>query len=164
MGGELTPDRRCVGVIPKHRDAGVTLIELLVVVAVLAVLAVGVTITAVRGQGAATAADAQSFARAFDLARHLAVHSRQSQGLQITSTEWRLMRRTAQGWVEAAPARAWRGRATLSTDHTVFDPDTPEIVVLATGQSSAFDLVFSTRGDVARCASDGWDGVTCSGS
>ena len=114
MGGELTPDRRCVGVIPKPRDAGITLIELLVVVAVLAVLAGGVTSTAVRGQGEASAADAQSFARAFDLARHLAVHSRQSQGLQSTPTEWRLMRRTAQGWVEAAPARACAVRRAAS--------------------------------------------------
>lgn len=155
MGGELDP---------RHRDAGVTLIELLVVVAVLAVLAVGVTITAVRGQGNAGAADAQSFARAFDMARHLAVHSRQSQGLQITATDWRPMRRTARGWVETAPARPWRSRATLSGTAPSFDPDRPDIVVLATGQSSAFDLVFAARGGGAhRCASDGWAGLACDG-
>lgn len=156
MGGELDPCRR---------DAGVTLIELLVVVAVLSVLAVGVTLTALRGQANAGVADARSFARAYDMARHLAVHGRQSQGLHITSTDWQPMRRTDQGWVPAAPARPWRGRAILSGRGGALDPGMPDIVVLATGQSSAFDLVFSARGGRAgpRCASDGWAGLACSG-
>ena len=147
MGRKLTPS-----------DAGVTLIELLVVVAVLAVLAVGVSITAMRGSDSGAGADMAWFEAQFNQHRALAITSASSFGMILSPKELRIAQHQSDEWIQQTSARRWRDRTTFSTRSPKADFETPDIVFLASGQSTAFDITF---GAGRSCTTDGWSDLTC---
>ena len=147
MDGKLNP-----------RDAGLTLIELMVVIAILSVLAVGVSVTAMRGTAAADASDMAWFRTQFDHHQRLAVTSATSFGLYVSPKELRVARMRADGWDPQGSARAWRGRVAHRTLNATPEFDAPDIILRASGQSSAFNITF---GAGTTCTSDGWNGLVC---
>ncbi|WP_390915541.1 prepilin-type N-terminal cleavage/methylation domain-containing protein [Pseudosulfitobacter sp. SM2401] len=139
-------------------DAGVTLIELLVVVAVLAVLAVGVSITAMRGSDSGDRADMAWFQAQFDQHQTLAITSVRSYGLIVSPKDLRVAQHQSDGWEPQSSARRWRARVAFSRRDRASNFAAPDIILLASGQSSAFDITFGAR---HTCTSDGWNGLTC---
>lgn len=138
------------------RDAGVSLIELLVVVAVLSVLAVGVSMTALRNPDQAEQ-DQALFQRLYDQTRALAIEGRQSRGLRVTSRGISVATQTPDGWQIGSEQR-WQEAVSLVVRDQTLGAGAPQLVVFKNGQSSAFEVQFGTRG---RCRSDGWTGLIC---
>jgi prepilin-type N-terminal cleavage/methylation domain-containing protein len=152
---------------PTHRETGVTLIELTVVTAVLAVLAVGVSLTAIRSAAPAVETDMAWFRTQFATQQSLAIQARATRGLRISPQGLSLARRTVDGWQITAPSRPWSGRVTIADVAprlSVGAKTAPDVILLANGQSSSFEVVFAHHGnDSRRCRSDGWTGLTCDG-
>lgn len=157
-----------------HVEAGVSLIELLVVVAMLSVLAVGVTLP-LRQSANSTQADARLFQSVYARTRAQAVHSGALRGLKVDGRGLRLMQREADGQAQAPrwqlsdqPIR-WQGRAVFRATGPQGGGVTagqsgprPDILFLPNGQTSAFDLRFTTPRHVpVSCSSDGWSEVSC---
>ncbi|WP_373051199.1 prepilin-type N-terminal cleavage/methylation domain-containing protein [Thalassovita aquimarina] len=151
------------GATPPPHDAGFTLIELLIAVAVMAVLAVGVSLTALRGPREES--DLALFRSQVETARLLAVTGQQSRGLNITARGMRLAKHTDSGWTQSENELLWRGRVVLDVPTTARPGgiDTPSLVFLANGQTTPFRVTFSHAGRSAECRSDGWTGLTCDG-
>lgn len=149
-----------LGTADGHRDAGFTLIELLVVVAIMSVLAVGVSITAIRSGNSAGTSDMAWFQNQFERHQALAIVSGQSYGLFVHPNELRIAQNQSDGWAAQGSARRWRGRVTLVNKNTKRDFGDPDVVVLASGQSSAFSITFGSS-QTRTCRSDGWTGLTC---
>jgi len=145
-------------------DTGVSLIELLVVVAVLSVLAIGVSLP-LRDGGSQAPADAARFASMFERTRTLAIHGQTQQGLRLTSRDMALMKLTADGWQTSRQSIRFQGRADFRTKtpaNALSALDAPEIIFLPNGQTTPFDLIFFGSGSrSAVCKSDGWMGVEC---
>jgi prepilin-type N-terminal cleavage/methylation domain-containing protein len=139
-------------------DAGFTLIELMVVVAVLSVLAVGVTITALRSDSASDSADMAWFEAQFNQYQSLAITSGHSYGIFVGPKDLRIARRQASGWNSQDSARKWRGKVSIANLSPRYKLDRPDILLLATGQASTFDIAFGSKN---ACRSDGWAGLTC---
>ena len=161
MGAELTHPP----LTAKRADAGVTLVELLVVVAVLAVLGVGSSIMAFRGDGSDAAhSDHAWFQANYERARLLAIEARSPRGLNITASGLQRLSFGPDGWEGDAPARKWQGRVTLANQRPRPRSGMPDIMLLANGQSTAFTINFH-NGVTARqrCETDGWTGLQCSG-
>lgn len=130
---------------------GLSLVELLVVTAVLAVLAGGVTLAIGRGAGPP---DVPRFAALFETQRSLAIAGQQRRGLAFDADGARIALRSGAGWQMSGPP-------------TVLGPvrfdrqwPAPQIEFLPTEQTSAFAV---TLPDGARCATDGWAGLSCDG-
>ncbi|WP_323783834.1 prepilin-type N-terminal cleavage/methylation domain-containing protein [Thalassovita sp.] len=142
-------------------EAGFTLIELLITVAIMAILAVGVSLSAARGPKERS--DLALFRDQFNTARAMAIAGGQSRGLQLGPRGLQLAERTATGWQISDQVLRWRGRVSLRVpfDTDAGGRDTPDLVVLATGQTTAFDISFADRGRVESCRSDGWTGLIC---
>ncbi|GLT08815.1 type II secretion system protein [Sulfitobacter sp. PR48] len=145
-------------------DRGFTLIELLVVISVLAVLSVGATL-AVSGRGTDSAAsDRAWFETQFRALQDLAMQGRNSKGLNITPEGLGFARRTDQGWDIGDPVRRWQSDVTIANLQPRPGLDEPQIILLANGQTTAFNILFSgSRGASRSCRSDGWTGLKCGG-
>jgi prepilin-type N-terminal cleavage/methylation domain-containing protein len=147
-------------------DAGVTLIELMVVVAIMSVLAVGVSITAVRTDRTSSGTDRTWFERSYDRNRTLAIHGQQSRGLNVRPNGLVPVHMTPDGWAPQTSAHRWADRVALNT-RQVFDapPQQPDIMFLSNGQTTAFDISFSTGlAQALHCRSNGWTGLICDDS
>lgn len=142
-------------------QGGFTLIELLVVVAILAVLGAGLSLSALRGSGAGAQADMARFQAAWRAESDLAITGQTRRGLSVTPDGLRRARVSAQGWQVAGTAERLRRRAVLRADPG--PAGAPDIVFLANGRSTPFDIRFpGGRGRPAgRCTSDGWTGLSC---
>lgn len=153
MERELTPSP----------ESGVTLIELVIVVAVMATLAVGVTLAAGRpGTGAGD--DRALFRAQFDTARALAVLEGRRRGLAITPQGRQAMALGPQGWDALGPRQGWAGPVDFQVTERRADlrrgaarGTAPQIELLPNGRSTAFVIRFGTT----RCHSDGWTGLRC---
>lgn len=168
----VIPDAPATAVRPKRwrADAGVSLIELLVVVAILSVLAVGVSLP-LRQSADPTRADARLFQSVYARSRAQAVHGGTLRGLQVDSRGLRLMQRVAadpaqppQWQLSDQPIR-WQGRAvfraTGPSAATLTAPQ-PDILFLPNGQTSAFELRLTARRHApVSCSGDGWSEVSC---
>lgn len=139
-----------------YMQAGVTLIELLVVITVMASLAVGVSLSAGRSV-APGESDLARFRNAYELARSLAVHGMQRRGVLISADGSRSARWVAGDWVIAKRLQPWRNRVSYLVEGRRPGPETPNIIFLPNGQTSAFVISFAQ----ARCSSDGWTGLRC---
>jgi prepilin-type N-terminal cleavage/methylation domain-containing protein len=154
MEPELTPIR--------PSDAGFTLIELLVVISVLSILSVGATLAASRQGASAATADRAWFEEQYTALRDLATQGRNSKGLSVTPKGLSFARKTAEGWQIGDPIRRWRGKVSVAGLRPQPGLNAPDIILLASGQSSAFDIRFTgRRGPSQNCHSDGWTGLTC---
>ncbi|MEP3783627.1 type II secretion system protein [Ascidiaceihabitans sp.] len=147
MGGELEPATKNT-----THQTGITLVELLVVVAILAVLAVGAGIATTSQQGTT---DLAWFRTQFDTARALAIQSRQSRGLFVTQSAISTAKTTPEGWAKGTP-RTWKSRVSLRSIRP--QTGTPDIIMLANGQTTPFAITFD---DGVSCQSDGWTGLSC---
>ncbi|TCK99862.1 type II secretion system protein H [Shimia isoporae] len=149
----------------KPADAGVSLIELLVVVAVLSVLAVGISLP-LRNDGNNAPSDAARFQSLFENSRTLAIHKQQLRGLRIEPRGVALMARTQGGWEQSSQIIRWRGRVAFQNLGPIGAGqsfDSPEVTFLPNGQTTAFQIrFFSSESGSASCESDGWAEVTCS--
>ncbi|APZ54043.1 type II secretion system protein [Salipiger abyssi] len=149
--------------LPRHDARGFTLIELLVVVAILSVLAIGVGLGVTR-TGTGAPSDLSRFQTMAERARSLAITSRQSQGLWVDTSGLTAGRRRADGWEKTGTAQAWRGEVRLAATALSGGPaetEPPQIVFLATGTGSAYEIVFSGTGPRTRCTTDGWTELAC---
>lgn len=158
MDRELILRARAFG----RQDAGLTLIELLVVVTVLAVLGVGASLVA-SGQGRdAATSDRVWFETQFAALQGLAVQGRTAKGLSVSAKGLSFARMTPEGWQINPAARRWRGKVSLTRLNPPRTLNSPDIVLLANGQSSAFDIQFTAAGGTSqKCRSDGWAGLSC---
>ncbi|PCJ04067.1 MAG: hypothetical protein COB16_11540 [Rhodobacteraceae bacterium] len=137
-------------------DAGVTLIELVVVVAVMASLVLGVTLT--RGLGGASGeSDLMSFRATYDQARSLAVHGQVQRGLALSAKGRRIAWWRGDGWQISEQLMPWRGRVSYQIEGPSAAQETPDIIFLPNGQTSAFSIQFES----ISCRSDGWTGLIC---
>lgn len=148
--------------ITPPKPDGFSLIELLIAAAVLAVLAVGASLSVGRS-GSARDSDQTLFQRNFEVLQQLAITGGQSRGLEITPRGMRLALRDEAGWQISEREQRWRGRVSVVTQGPNRGGDTPTVIFLATGQSTPFDVVFRSDDAVLRCRSDGWSGLTCDG-
>lgn len=137
-------------------DAGVTLIELVVVVAVMASLGLGVVLTVGRGETRGDS-DLIAFQTAYDQGRSLAIHGQIRRGLLLRATGRRLATWRAGGWQLSQQLQPWRGPVSYQVEGPQAQRDTPNIVFLPNGRTSAFSIQF----DQITCRSDGWTGLIC---
>lgn len=143
--------------IARH-DQGFSLIELVVTVAVISVLAVGVTLVATRDKPVET--DAEQFAGRYMMLRQLAVQGQERLGLAITPRSSQIFRRKGEDWQAEGREALWRERAVFRSLRPNAPANEPEIVFLSNGQTSPFEITFG-RAPAITCASDGWTGVSC---
>ncbi|MEM8848453.1 MAG: prepilin-type N-terminal cleavage/methylation domain-containing protein [Pseudomonadota bacterium] len=142
-------------------DAGFTLIELVAVVAVVAVLAVGVGLMAARPGAGRPDADLRIFERMAETLSAQAVRGRQAHGLFVTSEGLRRAAMTTEGWAVGKPI-LWRGGVVLRLRTQRRGPDSPHIIFLPNGETTAFTLSFdASDGRGPQCQSDGVTGVSC---
>lgn len=144
-------------------DAGMTLIELLVVVAVLAVLSVGVTLTVGTSDRDSIARDETRFIDSWKLQADFARNSRTPHGLAFDGVAMQPMRLGSRGWQAVGSSVEWDGRVVLATDRQTSFSNAPDLVLLPSGQSTAFSVTFSDGpSDIPRqCRGGGWEAVTC---
>ena len=140
------------------KQAGFSLIELLVVIAVLSVLAVGASLAATRAPGRTD--DADRFARIFAQLRQLSVQGQQWRGLNIRPRGHQMAGRSDGQWLDSGRETRWRGQVTFATDGPIAGDNSPEIVFLPNGRTSAFSIRFGA-GAGTLCQSDGWTGLIC---
>lgn len=78
-----------------------------------------------------------------------------------------IVRSDGAAWRVSAMVRRWAGRVAFVEENraATAEPDTPDIVFLPTGATSAFSISFSARGGggTTRCETDGWAGLSCQG-
>jgi len=173
VGPELEPVCKAVpGAESGYHTAGFTLIELLISVAVLAVLAVGATLALSSGAPRA-GNDLALFRSQFTAARQLAITGQQARGLKITPEGLQLALSSDSGWQISERVLPWRGRVAFVArsvgqsvaQNTRTQAGAPDILLLADGQSTPFDItftpVFAQRSATRRCQSDGWTGLQC---
>lgn len=173
MGPELEPVCKAgPGAESGYHTAGFTLIELLISVAVLAVLAVGATL-ALPGGAPRAGNDLALFRSQFTAARQLAITGQQARGLKITPEGLQLALSNDSGWQISERVLPWRGRVAFvarsvgqsAAQNTRTQAGAPDILLLADGQSTPFDItftpVFAQRSATRRCQSDGWTGLQC---
>ncbi|WP_135507071.1 GspH/FimT family pseudopilin [Roseovarius aestuariivivens] len=142
------------------KGAGFTLIEVLIAVAVLAVLTLGAVLTAGRVSGGSGASDMARFAERIEFARTLAIDARRTGGLRLRDGTIQMLRRDADGWQPVADPVPWQQPVVFETRSPRIGTETPDILLLPNGQSTAFTLRFSNGGF---CENDGWTGLKCSG-
>lgn len=155
MDGELT----AAG--PDRAQAGFTLIELVVVVAVLAVLAIGAGLAATRAGGPGGAsADMARFRSAWTTQRDLAIAGQARLGLEVAADGLRRATHGPGGWTISSSTLPLTRQPALSAAPA--QPGAPDIVFLANGRSTPFDIVFpGGTGPAQRCESDGWSELSC---
>ncbi len=154
MATELTP--------PINRDAGITLIELLVVITVLSILAVGVSLTAINSGRQSALSDKEWFRAQFSAMRSLAIQGNSPRGLNVTNAGPSIAKIKNGEWAIKSPARQWSGTVTIARVMPRSKQGAPDIIMLANGQNTAFDIVFSDRKSRPhKCSSDGWTGLIC---
>lgn len=160
---------------PPRRAAGFSLIELVVVIAVLSVLAGGLALSLGAGPGGLAADPALREARALQAAvtraRDQALMGRETLGLWLGADGWQVMRRDplAGDWQARGPARSvagarWQIAGQETAPAAAADgPPAPPILFLPDGHGTAFSVDLPRRGPAAplRCASPGWEGLTC---
>ncbi len=150
------------------RRPGFTLIELLVVITLLAILSLGVGLTAggaFRGHGSTLANRLQA---AVAQARDGAILGRVTTGLRPGAQGWALMRRDGVGgWqVQDAPVRdpaavlVWQigGRAFLPTQA---EPAGPPILFHPDGTATGFSLVIGRGSRRQGCTLDATESLSC---
>lgn len=147
-----------------QKDAGFSLIELLVVVAVLAVVAVGASLSAGRTGG--DQSDMQRFSQQFELVRALAIQGRQMRGIRLNAQGFALTTYQSDGWTELGQQRRWQGNVTLQISPrpggTLTSLNDPNIIVLPNGAVTAFSIRFrSGRNGSTLCTHDGTTGLSC---
>ena len=147
----------------RHPTAGFSLIELVVVVAVMSVLAVGASLMASRGDHSPGRSDLQRFQQQFETAHARAIQGRQQLGFEVTVQGFRLKHHSETGWHPSAQLNRWRSRVVLQSQTPRQSAQSPHIVLLPNGQTSAFTLSFSASGDAPRliCTSDGYSELSC---
>lgn len=150
---------------PDSHDVGFSLIELMVAVAVLAVLSVGVSLSA--GRGGSGQSDMQRFSQQFELVRALAIQGRQARGMRITPLGYSLSVLEGDGWSQQGQLRRWMGSVTLQvplrTNIGAKSLNNPNVIVLPNGVVTDFTIWFrSDATGSVRCTYDGVTGLVCS--
>lgn len=139
--------------------AGFSLLETVFAVAVLAVLAVGVSLATGRGISL-DQSDADRFQRAYAQQWSLAVAGREPRGLSVSQGGLSHWRHGPAGWTELGKLYDWQSQASISGP--VVLPGQPQIVLMPDGRATSFTAVFSgRRGTQSTCRGEGWSEAPC---
>ncbi|PIE15619.1 MAG: type II secretion system protein GspH [Rhodobacterales bacterium] len=147
-----------------HPQSGFSLIELMVVVAIMAVLSISVTFSLGR-TGERSAGDAAKFSQLFDSLQETAILARRPVGLLISEQGWQQLQPDQDGilWQPTGHSARFQSEARLKT--TPPPPrraePLPNVVLLANGQSTAFELAFVSEQNTIICRTNGWEGLQC---
>ncbi len=141
-------------------EAGFSLIEVLVVTAILAVLAVGVSLATV-GPPNAINSDVASFHQRFEALRSRAIQGQQIEGLFITPRGHQTAIREHNIWQTSGTEMRWSARVLFRPKDQPLVPLAPDVLFLPNGSYSPFLLEFVSRVERIRCDGDGWDLPKC---
>lgn len=135
---------------------GFTLIEVLIATAILAVLSAGAVLS-LRPAPEAGLRDMARFQAAYDSQRSLAVAGRDRRGLRLGVRQVELVAWRDGLWAANGPALSFQRPVQIDRASA---GDAPQVIFEADGRSTAFAVIFAGG---ARCASDGWAGLSCDG-
>ena len=146
-----------------QHDAGMTLIELLVVVAVFAVLSVGITLVLGQSRTSDAPQDAGRFLELWQRQSDFARQSRTPHGVTVETGALQPMRLGSNGWNTNGARIPLDTRATVAARQRSGQLTAPDLVILPSGQSTAFQITFAggPSSTPSVCQSDGWDKATC---
>lgn len=157
MADKLAPNS---GVAGHSADCGFSLVELLVVTAILAVLAIGVTLS--MGKSATSQAeDLKMFEQRFSALRSRAIHGQKLEGLYVTARGFQGADRPLEVWQPTGRQQRWKDRVRFETRGAPSTQLLPSILFLPNGTTTAFEVIFQGNDPDIRCASNGVAGLSC---
>lgn len=157
----------------KYSDQGFTLLELVIVVAVVALLSITAVFSVGRSAGS-SANDALHFKSTYDHLRQAAILGRTSKAMSLRQKGFQALDNSTDdtpdaAWVPANKAHLFAGEVRFRGLNTSLYPGFEEgelladLVFLADGQVTSFEVSFILADQVTRCIGTGWAGLSCEG-